>query len=242
MRLLKKALKHDTLSGMDEGKTGFEQLLPVMPEGWKDKVKELGALIRGWKIKNALDLLRLVFLYLTEGKSFSGTAVLLQMAGICSISRKAVFTRFQKRGEWLRWLRETVCRNNHAIREPPERPGNRKACLADAGVESAHGSGKADCRLRYATGLFDPGMKEMALAKTETEEKASSFKTFGEQDIVTGGCGYCGKQGTAYLMGGNSGFLFRFGTRRFHVYRLQGRRVNVPGCFKGLKRGEDALL
>jgi hypothetical protein len=26
---------------MDEGKTSFEHLLPVMPEGWKKKAKEL---------------------------------------------------------------------------------------------------------------------------------------------------------------------------------------------------------
>jgi hypothetical protein len=82
-------------------KTNFERLLSVMPEGWEDKAKELGALVRGREIKSALDLLRLVFLYLTEGKSFSGTAALLHLAGICSISKKAVFRRFQRCGELL---------------------------------------------------------------------------------------------------------------------------------------------
>jgi hypothetical protein len=90
-----------------------------MPKGWEDKAKELGALVQGREIKNALDLLQLVFLYLTKGKSFSGTAALLQLAGICSISKKVVFTRFQKRGEWLRWLCESIYRNNEAIRGAP---------------------------------------------------------------------------------------------------------------------------
>ena len=84
---------------MKEENTSFEQLLSVLPEGWQDKAKELGALTREREIKNAIDLLRLVFIYLTEGKSFSGTAALLQLAGICSITKKAVFTRFQKRIE-----------------------------------------------------------------------------------------------------------------------------------------------
>jgi hypothetical protein len=35
-------------------KTSFEQLLPVMPSGWEEKAKELGALVRGREIKNAL--------------------------------------------------------------------------------------------------------------------------------------------------------------------------------------------
>jgi hypothetical protein len=64
------------------GQAGFERLLPVMPEGWEDKAKELEALMRGWEIKNALELLRLVFLYLIEGKSLRGTAVWLEIGCI----------------------------------------------------------------------------------------------------------------------------------------------------------------
>jgi hypothetical protein len=32
-------------------RTSFERLLPVIPEGWKDKAKELGALAFGREIK-----------------------------------------------------------------------------------------------------------------------------------------------------------------------------------------------
>jgi hypothetical protein len=74
---------------MEGDKTSFEQLLSVMPEGWKKMAKELGALVRGREIKNALDLPRLVFIYLTEGKSFSGTAAWLHLAGMCSITQES---------------------------------------------------------------------------------------------------------------------------------------------------------
>jgi hypothetical protein len=43
-------------------KTGFERLLSAMPKGWEGKAKELGAFVRGWEIRNAVDLLRLVFI------------------------------------------------------------------------------------------------------------------------------------------------------------------------------------
>jgi hypothetical protein len=109
----------------------------------------------------AIDLLRLVFIYLTEGESFSGTAALLKLAGICSITKKAIV-------------------------QPPEWLGNRKVYIADASGDPIHGSDKADYQLHYAIGLFDLGMKEMALTATETGEKASNFKTFGEKDIVMG--------------------------------------------------------
>jgi hypothetical protein len=150
-----------------------------MPEGWQGKAKELGALTREREIKSAIDLLRLVFIYLTEGKSFSGTAALLQLAGICSTSKKAVFTRFQKCGERLRWLCGRIYRNNKAIAQPPGWLGERKAYIVDAGDEPVRGSDKADYRLHYAIGLYDLGTKEMALTATETGEKAGNFKAFG---------------------------------------------------------------
>jgi hypothetical protein len=220
----------------------FEELLSVMPEGWQAKAKELGALTRGREIKKAIDLLRLVFLYLTEGKSFSGTSALLHLSGICSITKKAVFTRFQKCGEWLRWLCESIYRNNNVIIEVPHWLGERKVYLVDASDEAVHGSDKTDYRLHYAIGLFDLGMKEMALTSMETGEKVSNFKAFGEHDIVMGDRAYCSKQGIAYLLGRGSGFLFRFGTQRFRVYNRHGRSVNILRYFAWGKRGADAVL
>jgi hypothetical protein len=217
----------------------FERLLSVLPDGWQSKAKELGALQREREITNAIDLLRLVFLYLTEGKSFNGTAALLQLAGICTISKKAVFTRFQKCGEWLRRLCEHIYRNNKAICSPPEWLGERKVYLVDAGDEPVHGSDKTDYRLHYAIGPFDLGMKEMSLTATETGEKVSNFKTFVANDIVIGDRAYCSKQGIAYLLGMRSDCLFRFGTKRFHVHNRHGRAVNMPGYFKGLKPEES---
>jgi hypothetical protein len=105
---------------MEEGETSFEQLLPVMPEGWEGKAKELVALARGREIKNAAGLPRPVFLYLTGGKSFSGAAALLNLTGACSMSKKAVFTRFQKCGERLGRLCGHIYLNNKAITGTPE--------------------------------------------------------------------------------------------------------------------------
>jgi hypothetical protein len=111
---------------------------------------------------------------------------MLKLAGICSISKKAVFRRFQKCGEWLGWLCQSIYRSNKAIVQAPGWLGERKVYLVDASDEPVHGSEKADYRLHYAIGLYDLGMKEMALTTTETGEKAGNFKTFGERDIVIG--------------------------------------------------------
>jgi hypothetical protein len=82
-------------------------------------------------------------------------------------------------------------------------------------------------------------MKEMALAGTGRGEKASDFKSVGEGAIVTGDRAYCGKQGMERLSGAGGDFLFRFGTKRFHVYIRQGGEANILGVLQGGKAGRD---
>jgi hypothetical protein len=224
---------------MGEKKTSFGQLLSVMPEGREEKAKELGALPQSREIGNATDLPRPVFLCLAEGKSFGGTAALLKLAGIGSMTGKAVFTRFQKCGGRRRRLCENIYRNNRAIPEPPPGPGDKKVYPVDAGDGPVHGSDKADYRPRYAAGLFDPGMKEMAPTGTGQGEKPGNFKTFGKDDPVIGDRAYRGKQGTGYPRGTGSGFVPRFGTGRFRIYNENGSEVNILGYLKGLKPGES---
>ena len=64
---------------MGWGDYKFEELLPLLPEGWEVKAKELGALQRAREIKTAGELLRLILLYLTEGKSFRETSALARL-------------------------------------------------------------------------------------------------------------------------------------------------------------------
>jgi hypothetical protein len=52
---------------MGREKSGFKQVLDLLPEGWEEKAKELGALQRAREIKTPEELLRLNLLYLTKG-------------------------------------------------------------------------------------------------------------------------------------------------------------------------------
>jgi hypothetical protein len=75
----------------------------------------------------------------------------------------------------------------------------------------------------------------MTLSTPETGEKVSTFKTFGENDIVIGDLAYCSKHGIEYLVARNSDFVFRLGRQRFGVYDEAGSAVDILEYFKGLK-------
>jgi hypothetical protein len=58
--------------------------------------KELGALQQPRKIKTPEDLLKLIFLYLTAGKSFGNTVALLQLGNEYHLNKIAVYNSDRK--------------------------------------------------------------------------------------------------------------------------------------------------
>jgi hypothetical protein len=97
----------------------FQDLAAILPEHWREYAKEPGALQRAREIKTPEDLLKLIVLYLTEGKSFGNTSALLRMSESYHLTKKAIYTRMGNSAEWLRWLCENLCRESRTLVEKP---------------------------------------------------------------------------------------------------------------------------
>jgi hypothetical protein len=222
---------------MGEENYTFEDLTAVLPGLWRAKAKELGALQRAREIKTPEDLLKLIFLYLTEGKSFRNTSALLSMSESYHLPKKAIYTRMGNRAEWLRWLCEHLCRENRMLAEKPAWLLGKKVYLADVSDESVYGSSKIGFRLHYSVGLFDLGMKELRLTDGKTGEKLSKFQRFGKDDLVIADRAYGTIAGIEYLTGCRSEFLLRYRTGAFNLYTGEQERVEVTDFFQGLEPG-----
>jgi hypothetical protein len=66
--------------------------------GWEEQAREQGALRRNREIKTPEDLPRLIFPYLTEGKSFAGTGEPIGLDGETSLNKPAVYKRIGASG------------------------------------------------------------------------------------------------------------------------------------------------
>jgi hypothetical protein len=111
--------------------------------------------------------------------------VLLRLAGVCSISEKAAFTRFQRCGEWLWRLCGHLYRNNKAIIEATQ-------C----------GSGKADCWPCCVGWLFDLGDEGNGVDRRGNRREGGQFQELRGGNLVIEYRGYCGKQGIECLLEG----------------------------------------
>jgi hypothetical protein len=225
---------------MGEDIYSFEDLLSVLPEGWQEKAKELGALRRAREIKTPEDLLKLIFLYLTAGKSFGNTAALLQLDKKCHLNKIAVYNRIGNSGEWLRWLCEHICRQRRTLAEKPAWLEGKRVCLADASDEPVYGSSKAGFRLHYCLDLFDLNVREMRLIDAGEGETLCNFQQFDEDDVVIGDGAYGTIEGIEYLREKGSDFALRYQTDSFPLYDMEYRMVEVLRCFEHLQTGESA--
>jgi hypothetical protein len=227
---------------MEGEKYQFEELLKLMPDGWREMAKETGALLRARKIQTAEELLRLIFLYLTDGKSFAGTSALLHILGDVEMNKIAVWKRIGNSAEWLHWMCVNFCREHGILVEEPAWLSGKRVCLVDGSEEALAGSNKTFFRLHYALDLFSLGMIEMSLTDIKTGEKLTNFKEFGGNDIVVGDRAYGTVAGMEYLRNLGSGFVLRLRAGAFGVYNNDGREISLIRQLKGLKAGESRDL
>jgi hypothetical protein len=220
----------------------FEQLLSLLPEGWEAKAKELGAFKRAREIKTPGELLHLVLLYLTEGKSFAGTSALIQLSGEASLNKIAVFKRMQKCGLWLRWMCEHIYRQAGLLVDKPLWLEGKNVLLVDGSEDVKCGEQKQYFMLHYSIDLFTLSEREFLITDMQTGEKLVNFKDIRTNDIVIGDRIYGTLPGIAYLMSRHAYYVLRIRAGCFSIYDRNNEKIDLLEQFSGLQEGETAEI
>ena len=219
---------------MGREKDGFKQLLKLLPEGWEEKAKELGALQRAREIKTPEELLRLILLYLTEGKSMAGTSAITNLSGEATMSKIAVFKRIQNSGEWLHWMCKNIYRQAGFIIEKPAWLKDRNVLLVDGSEDIKSGKNRQYYLLHYSMDLFTLAVREFLITDEKTGEKLANFKELGKKDIVIGDRAYGTSPGIAHLIGQGAGYVLRLRAGALGIYDEEGKEIDLIEKFSGL--------
>jgi hypothetical protein len=175
---------------MRAGRYRYEDIMAFMPEGWRGKAKELGALKRAREIKTAEDLLRVIFLYLTEGRSYAGTSALIGLAGDFHLSWTGVYQRILNSEVWLKWLCENIGRGGGLPGAKPAWLAGKNVCVVDGSEAVTQGTEKCYYQLHYSLDLFTLSLRELQITDNKTGEKMRNFRRLGRSDVVVGDRAY----------------------------------------------------
>jgi hypothetical protein len=227
---------------MGREKDRFKQLLKLLPEGWEAKAKELGAFQRSREIKTPEELLRLILLYLTEGKSFAGTSALIRLSEETNLTKMAVFKRMQKCGSWLKWMCEHIYRQANLLTDKPKWLKGKNVLLVDGSEDVKCGENKQYFMLHYSIDLFTLSEREFLITDMQTGEKLVNFRDIRANDIVIGDRAYGTLPGAAYLMSLKADYILRVRAGGFSIYDHNKEKIDLLEQFSRLREGETAEI
>ena len=137
----------------------------LLPAGWMDKARELGAFRRARGFASPRELLQALLIHLGEGCGLRETAVRAKAARIAEVSDVALLKRLKSCEHWFEWMnrqlraslqpRESEA-SGAALGGVPALLGARRLRVVDGSMVSEPGPTGSQWRLHYAIGL--PGL------------------------------------------------------------------------------------
>lgn len=211
----------------------------ILPEGWEEKARELGAFRRGRRIPTAAILLRVMLIHLAQGCGLRETAVRARHGGLADLSDVAVLKRLRGCGAWFEWMANAL----RAKWIPPAptglAPAQRRVRLVDGTMVSEPGDTGSQWRLHYSIGL--PGLQcEEVIMTSQKEGETLKRFTVRDGDLFIGDRGYAHPAGIAHVVHGHADVLIRTNLITLPLYDGAGQRLAVLPLLRTLAVGQCA--
>jgi hypothetical protein len=204
----------------------WEVIESLLPEGWEDKAKELGAIGRFRKFSNVADLLRTLLIHIGEGASLRETVVRAKEGKLANISDVALLKRLRLAGPWLSWLGQGVMEKwmGAPLREQPTGIGRIR--IVDGTSIQRPGAKTTTWRIHYSMQLPTMQCDEVHVTDTDTGE---SLKVFSIEpgDLIMGDRGLAHRGGIHHVLSQGGDVLVRVSLTSVPFYDKQGRRFNL---------------
>lgn len=209
--------------------TDFDLIEGLLPSGWQEKARELGALRRGRSIADARTLLRVMMIHIAEGCGLRDTAERARLGGIATVSDVAILKRLRGCGAWFEWMCQQL---RTQWLPPPLAPAlgscwaGRRIRLVDGTVVSEPGATGSQWRLHYAIELPSLSADEVIVGPCSDGETFKRF-TVKPGDIIVGDRGYAHPAGVAHVDQGAGQVMVRMNLVTLPLYRPKGERLDV---------------
>jgi len=206
-------------SGLHEDWSIVESLLP---EGWMEKARELGALRRTRGFANARTLLQVMLIHLAEGCGLRETAARASLAGLAHVSDVALLKRLRSCAAWFEWLAQRL-REAPELRDPvPDGSahrllGERRLRVVDGSMVSEPGPTGSQWRLHYAIGLPELHCQEVHVGSKDEGETLKRFEVCAG-DVFMADRGYAHPGGIAHVVRHHADVIVRMNLVTLPLY------------------------
>lgn len=222
----------EDFSGLKED---WEVIAQVLPAGWEQKARELGAFRRKRGIGSAATLLRVLLIHLSEGCSLRATAVRAAEGGLTQVSDVALLNRLHRCGDWFGWMVEELTGSIAA--DARELLPGRRLRLVDGSVVCEPGATGSTWRLHYA---IDLAMLRCDEAHVTTVQEGETFKQFQVRpgDVLIGDRGLAHRTGIGHVRAHGGDVLVRLNLTNVPLQELDGEPMALLPKLRQLSYGQ----
>lgn len=216
---------------MDKNKN-MEEIIALLPDGWREAARTEKALTRGRNIKSPEELLRLNFLYQTGG-SYGITSALTQISeNQKGLNKTAVKKRIVNSASWLEWICKHMCQQEGFIVNPPEWLKIYNVKLVDASDYACNGSRGTDFRFHYMVNLFTLNSAESYFTDASEGETLTRYKNICKNDIIVADRGYCTCKSISHVVDHEADYIIRMRSNSFNLYNEDKTKFDLTAELK----------
>ena len=217
----------------------YAYLLTLLPEGWREKAKELGALRRCRKVVDAERLLRVLLIHLAEGCSLRETALRARQGGIMELSDVAIMDRLRGSKQWFWWMNQQLMAR--WVRRGPELvfPAQWNVRLIDGTRIKEPGPTGSSWLIHYSIRLPSLSCDELLVSEPEGGE-GETFRRFAVQpgDLFIGDRVYGVRPSLLHVVNQGGNVLTRFVLSNLPLQCDDGRPFDLLKRLRRLKPRE----
>lgn len=205
------------------GADDWEIVMRVLPVGWQDKARELGALRRCREFRDAATLLRVLLIHLADGCSLRETAVRAAEGRLVTVSDVALLKRLRVSGEWFRWMGEELIRR--WVTPRPVQPlldAGLRIRVVDGSTVSEPGATGSTWRLHYATRLPSLACEEVHVTEMAVGESLSRFAV-AAGDLLIADRGFANRTGVRHVHRHGGAVIVRLNLTNLPLADAEGR-------------------
>ncbi len=215
----------------------WEIITSLLPCGWQDKAREMGAVqrLRGWNTPE--DLLRTLLIHVVEGCSLRETAVRAKLAGLADVSDVAILKKLRASGEWLRWLGEQVMKRHAGQRPAVVLLKDRRVRLVDATIVREPGPTGSNWRFHYSFNLDTLSCDYARISSVRQGESLKNIPVKKGDFLIADSC-YSTRPGVRHVVSQGGDVLVRLNLKNLPLETQKGKPLQILTQLRKLKVGE----
>lgn len=214
----------------------YAYILTLLPQGWREKAKELGALRRCRKVLDPERLLRVLLIHLAEGCSLRETALRAKQGGILELSDVAIMDRLRNSEQWFWWMNQQLMAR--WVRRGPELifPQRWNVRLIDGTRVKEPGPTGSSWLIHYSIRVPSLSCDELLVSAPKGGE-GETFRRFAVEpgDLFVGDRVYGVRPSLLHVVGHGGHVLTRFALSNLPLERTDGRPFNLLKLLRRLK-------